>query len=120
MRINEKINVKIYSALSSLILIISLFLCRNYKEYLVILSVYVAVILNQWLLVSSVDSMVKDTLGNEKVSKGNLIISLLLKALIVVIAISFGVHIMGNRIIIPVIIYILQIFVLYFSLIKRE
>jgi len=54
-------------------------------------------------------------------SKNNLLIPIFImgKLILVVGALSFGVQIMGKRILIPVLIYVLQIVVLYLSFEKN-
>jgi hypothetical protein len=116
MHLKEKINLKKYISFSIALLLMSYGLCTGPKEFLVVSTIFVAVILNQWMLLSSVDAMVIAAKGGENKGAANIIFSFLFKLVILIIAISFGVHIMENRIIIPILIYVAQIFVLYFSL----
>lgn len=120
MQLNEKINLKKYSLLSVLLLGASYFLSRNLSEYLAICVVFFAVVLNQWMLFNSVQGMINATISNESESGLNTIFSFLFKAIILIAAITFGVHIMGNRVIIPILIYIAQIFILYISMNKKD
>ena len=112
----EKINHKKYLGLSTLLLAGTYLFCTGPKEFLVVIMVFLAVIINQWLLVSSVNKLIKKTLNHESSSIIKILGSFLGKTIILVIAITFGVHLMGNRIIIPILIYVIQIFILYLSL----
>jgi hypothetical protein len=120
MLIRERINLKKYFSLSFLLLSLSYFICNGPKEFLVVLIVFAGVVINQWLLVSSVNKLIKKTLNNESTSNFTIIASMFFKTIILVIAITFGVHFIGNRIIIPILIYIVQIFVLYLSLRSKQ
>lgn len=116
MHLRKKINFKIYLPLTLALVVIGFALSRSMSEFMAMIVVLVAVMLNQWMLVNSVDEMVQSAASKEKTSKTNLILSLLFKAIILIAALTFGVHIMGNRVIIPLLIYIAQIFVLYVSM----
>ncbi len=116
----KRINLKKYISLSVALLIIGFAACRNSQEILATGVVFVAVILNQWMLLNSIDAITQKALSKESDKQSNIIINFLFKAIILIVAISFGVHIMGNRIIIPILIYVLQIFVLYFSLVENK
>jgi len=120
MRIRKKINIKIYLGFSIAIILFSLLLAQNIKEMLTIVSVYFAVIINQWLLVETVEDLVLGAADQKEVDKGQLVFMFITKAVILIAALTFGVQIMGNRIIIPIIIYVIQIFILYFSLNAKE
>lgn len=120
MHLRKKINLKIYLISSLLLLIGASFFCTGPKEILVVFTVFLAVVLNQWLLLSAVDALVRAAKSGENNGTGGILFSFIGKAIILIIAISLGVHIMGNRIIIPILIYIAQIFVLYFSMNKDK
>jgi hypothetical protein len=116
MQLKRKINLKVYLPMSMALLILASFFCTGPKEILVVITVFFAVVLNQWMLLTAVDALITSAKGGENSNSSGIIFSFLGKAIILIIAISLGVHIMGNRIIIPILIYIAQIFVLYFSL----
>ncbi len=116
----KKINLKKYISLSIALLIVGFTTCRNSQEVLATGVVFVSVILNQWMLLNSIDAITQKALSKESDKPSNIVINFLFKAIILIVAISFGVHIMGNRIIIPILIYIVQIFVLYFSLVENK
>lgn len=118
MHISAKIDFRKYIPLSAILIIASYYLARSMAEFYVMLSVFVAACLNQWMLVSVVNEITNNAAGGAEVDKGNLIMMVIGKVLIVLVALIFGVQIMGNRIIIPVLIYVLQIAVLYLSFMK--
>jgi magnesium-transporting ATPase (P-type) len=112
----KRINLKRYIPLSAALLTLGFTTCRNTREMMATGVVFVAVILNQWMLLNSIDAITQRALSKESDKQSNVLINFLFKAIILIVAISFGVHIMGNRIIIPILIYVIQIFVLYFSI----
>lgn len=115
MHISEKINLKKYSILSSILLISAFLLARNTSEMKVMLTVFIAAGLNQWMLVRGVQKLTNQAVGKEESDKSGMVILFLGKLIVLVVALTLGVQIMGKRIIIPVLIYVLQIVVLYLS-----
>lgn len=115
MHTGAKINFKKYSLFSAILLIASYFLAKSNAERLVMLAVFVAACLNQWMLVNVVRDIAQNAATGAQVDKVNMVMMIIGKLVIVLAAVSFGVQIMGNRIIIPVLIYVLQIAVLYLS-----
>lgn len=120
MHTGAKINFKKYSLFSAILLIASYFLARSNAEFMVMVTVFVAACLNQWMLVNVVKDVTQNAADGTPVDKVNMIMMIIGKVVLVLAALSFGVHIMGNRIIIPVLIYVLQIAVLYLSFAKNE
>lgn len=118
MHISEKINLKKYALLSAVLLVVSYFLARDINEVKVMLTVFVAACLNQWMLVRGVMSITDHAAGKETMDKTNVILMFIGKVIVLLVALVFGVQIMGKRIIIPVLIYVLQIVVLYLSMKK--
>lgn len=100
------------------ILIASYLLAKNTEELKVMAIIYVAACLNQWMLVNGVLNLTNGAAGKEELEKTNLVFLFIGKAIVLIVALTFGVQIMGKRIIIPLLIYVLQILVLYFSLNK--
>jgi hypothetical protein len=84
------------------------------------LTVFVAACLNQWMLVNLVLGMTRVASGEGSVDKTQMVIMFIGKVLVLVVALTLGVQIMGKRIIIPVLIYVLQIGVLFLSLNKTK
>lgn len=118
MLIAEKINLKKYALLSTVLLAIDYFLARDMNELKVMLTIFLAACLNQWMLVNGVMQITNVASGKEAPDKTNLIMLFIGKVIVLLVALIFGVQIMGKRIIIPVLIYVLQIVVLYLSMKK--
>jgi hypothetical protein len=112
---NAKINLVKYLILSSLLLIAIYLLAKNSTEIKVMLVVFCAACLNQWMLVNVVRAASQNAANGTPVNKFNMVAMIIGKVFLLIAALSFGVQIMGNRIIIPVLIYVLQIIVLYLS-----
>ena len=115
MRISEKINFKIYIHLSLIILITGYFLARNKEELMAIGLIYIASCGNQWLLVKSVREMSQRAASGAPVDDRKMFFLMMGKLGLIIAALSVGVHVMGNRVIIPVLIYVFQIAVMYLS-----
>lgn len=115
MHISEKIDFKKYALLSSILLIASFFIARNPNEIKVMITVFIAAGLNQWMLVRGVLKLTNQATGKEESDKLGMILLFLGKLIVLVVALTLGVQIMGKRIIIPLLIYVLQIVVLYLS-----
>ncbi|TDP53955.1 hypothetical protein C8D79_1237 [Bacteriovorax stolpii] len=118
MHISAKIDFKKYVLFSSILLIISYFLSRNFEELKVMLTIFLAACLNQYMLVKGVEKVTNQAAGNGETDKSGLIGLFIGKAIVLIVALTLGVQIMGKRIIIPVLIYVLQIVVLYLSMKK--
>jgi hypothetical protein len=116
---NAKINFKKYIIFSVILLTFSSLFLRSKAEFGVVLLVCLASCANQWMLIFIVRRLT-DAAANNSQKDGKLITLMSIgKLLIVFAAISFGVQIMSKRIIIPVLIYVLQIVVLYLSFEKQ-
>jgi len=120
MHISEKINLTKYTILSTILLSLAYFLARDMSELKVMLTVFLAACLNQWMLVRGVQKLTQAATGKEESDKMALILLFVGKVIVLLVALVLGVQIMGKRIIIPVLIYVLQIVVLYFSMNKPE
>ena len=118
MLIAEKINLKKYALLSTVLLAADYFFARDMAELKVMLTIFLAACLNQWMLVRGVMQITNVASGKEEADKTNLILLFIGKVIVLLVALIFGVQIMGKRIIIPVLIYVLQIVVLYLSINK--
>lgn len=113
---SAKINYLRFFLLSAALLVAEYFLARNFDELKVMLTIFLAVCLNQWMLVRAVEIMVKSQTGEQPSDDATSPIWYFLgKVIVLIVALTFGVQIMGKRIIIPVLIYVLQIIVLYLS-----
>lgn len=120
MLISAKVNLTKYALFSSILLIAIYFLARSNAEIMVMLVVFVAACLNQWMLVNVVRGASQNAADGTPVDKANMVMMIIGKVVLLIAAISFGVHIMGSRIIIPVLIYVLQIAVLYLSFDRQK
>ena len=120
MLIAEKINLKKYALLSTVLLAADYFFARDMAELKVMLTIFLAACLNQWMLVRGVMQITNVASGKEEADKTNLILLFIGKVIVLLVALIFGVQIMGKRIIIPVLIYVLQIVVLYLSMKNTE
>ncbi len=118
MHISEKISLRKYALLSTLLLGAVYFLARDMSELKVMLLVFLAACLNQWMLVIGVQKITNAAAGKEESDKLGLLILFIGKVIVLLVALVLGVQIMGKRIIIPVLIYVLQIVVLYLSMKK--
>lgn len=103
-----------------MLLIAIYFLAKSNAEIGVMLVVFVAACLNQWMLVNVVREASQNAADGTPVDKANMVMMIIGKVVLLIAAISFGVHIMGSRIIIPVLIYVLQIAVLYLSFDRQK
>jgi hypothetical protein len=118
MHISEKVDLKKYAILSTILLVAVYFMARDMAELKVMLTVFLAACLNQWMLVRGVQKLTNSAVGKEEPDKSGLILLFIGKVIVLLVALVFGVQIMGKRIIIPVLIYVLQIVVLYLSMKK--
>jgi hypothetical protein len=120
MEIKKRIDIGKYFGLSSIHIGLTYFGINNWDEYKIILLVFFATVLNQWMLIESVDDLVSGAAGKNQSDSSFSVVMFLGKTLILLAALSFGVHIMGKRIIIPLLNYIVQIFILYFSFRRKD
>ena len=120
MLIAKKINLKKYFLYSLPSIIIATLLCRSGKEYLSILIVYIATVINHILLIYAVSMMtdVERVQGKKDQGKGNLLLLFLAKFCILLLGLYLGILFMGNRVIIPLVNYVILIFVLVLSIRK--
>ena len=116
MLISEKVDLKKYAILSTILLAITYFLARDVAELRVMLMVFLAACLNQWMLVRGVTTITDHAAGKSEMNKTNVILMFIGKVIVLLVALVLGVQIMQKRIIIPVLIYVLQIVVLYLSM----
>lgn len=119
MQLREKINFKKYISLSIVLIAIFYPFLKNSTEFKVLIITYVAVLINQYMLLLGVADLIGPMTRGEKADGGWILFLFIGKALMLIIALIYGVQIMGNRIIIPVLFYVCQIFVLIFSSKRR-
>ncbi|MBT3583397.1 MAG: hypothetical protein HN509_00710 [Halobacteriovoraceae bacterium] len=118
MRIREKINYTRYLPWSLGITGLALLLARDAHDIGVITLVYAATLLNHYMLLYIVSDILRDPENAEgrTTNKLLLFIFFIAKVGVIVGACAFGWQFMGNRIIIPVLNYVFQIFVLGVSI----
>jgi hypothetical protein len=118
MPLRKRINLKIFIPFSVLIAAASLYFATNTTDVYVILGIYLATLVNLFLLLSVIQKIVEIGTATEPVeySKLNLALIFVAKMAVIFLALSIGVHFMGKRIIIPLLNYVFQIFVLGVSL----
>lgn len=124
MLIKTKINLKLYLGLSTVSTAVACLFAQNFIEILTIFIIAIATVVNQTVLVELVSEMFSTAAqgglsGGPKVDKGRVLMLTLVKMGVMLGAISFGVLFMGNRIIIPVINYVIMIFILAASMDRK-
>jgi len=116
----KKINLKKYLLSSVLTTGIALAFAQNSTEIIAILVIYLATILNQFILVEVIMEMVSerknDLSRTYRVNKTKVALLFVLKLLILFGALSLGIHLMGKRVLIPLLNYVVLIFILGLSL----
>lgn len=120
MRIGEKINFNVYVGLSIVLILFGYLLSQDLNEFKVILTVFFAACINHYMLCTGIEKLTRQASEEESSDGGGLLGLFLGKIIVLIVALIFGVQIMGKRIIIPVLIYVLQIGVLYFSFKKTN
>lgn len=122
--LKTKINLKRFFLLSILSLIVTLCFSRNVAEFFTILGVYGATLLYLYIFFLAVKELFRPYTDPEytkkKDGKGKVLALFATKLLVLIIALLLGVQIMGSRIIICVINYILQILILGVSFKKGK
>ncbi len=115
MALETKINLKKYLLFSVPSTAICFLLSKNSTEIVIIMVVYLSTLFNQYLLVK----VIRDLIDPEK-KKNNLVLVTLfvVKMVVILAALSLSVHFMGKRVIIPLLNYVILIFVLIASLKK--
>ena len=122
MQLKTKINLKEYVFYSLPSTLICFALCRNLDEILGIIVVYLGTIINQLMLVTGVRELVQPCLEVSSKKRIKRIIFLFVGKLVILFGtLSLGVHLMGERVLIALINYVVLIFVLVvFGMNKKE
>lgn len=120
MNLNKRVNYKRYIPMS---LIVTAFFCafaENYQELTGILIVYVATVINQFLLVKGVREMIRPHIdAGAEAKNGTIFFIFMLKLGVIFGGLALGVHFMDSRVIIALLNYVVQIFVLGVNLDKK-
>ena len=114
----KKINIKRYIILTGFTTLIASLFIRSYKELLGILIVYLATILNHMMLVEATLYLTRSGNG-ESVDKVQMVTIFIGKFFVLIGGIYLGWHFMANRVFIPMLNYVLQIFLLIYCF-KKE
>ncbi len=112
----RKIDFRKYLPLSILPYVGEVIFERTIDVLIACLVIYVSVVISQMMLVSGANKMLGATQGTNRLPIVAMFIG---KAIVLFLGIAIGVHFIGNKVIIPVIFYIYQIFILVVSL-KRN
>ena len=112
MHFKTKINHRRYFPWSIGLTLLSLMLVRNSSEAIGIGVVYLATLINHLMLVEATTEMSLSGQDGRKSSGSKVAYLFIGKGLVLLIGLSLGVHFMGNRVVIAIINYVVQIFVL--------
>ena len=121
MELIKKIDHKLFWPSSLIVTMIFCLFARGLTEIIVIFSVYVATLISLFLLMYIMHVIIFDqeALRERKIDKAKLFLYMMLHVLFLFGSIGLGVHFMSNRIILAVLNYVAQIFVLGFGLRKN-
>lgn len=121
MQLTKRINLKLFIPISLGFTCVALFFANSNLEVMVISGIYVATLLNLGMLLGVISKIVEigSSVEPVKYSKILMVLAFIGKMAVIFLALSLGVHFMGKRIIIPLLNYVIQIFVLGVSL-KRS
>ncbi|MBT3234739.1 MAG: hypothetical protein HN353_02200 [Bdellovibrionales bacterium] len=115
MRDAKKIDWKFYLPLSLASTILLGFFCQNLLEIYVLIGVYLVVVINHLLLVKAT-TRILFTAEGQKTGSTSIVLINLVKLSLLFLALSLGIHFIGDRIIISIINYCFQMVVLAISL----
>ncbi len=121
MELIKKIDHKLFWPVSLIITMIFCLFARGITEIIVVFSIYVATLISLFLLMYIMHVVIFDqkALRERKIDKMKLFLYMMLHILFLFGSIGLGVHFMGNRIILAVLNYVAQIFVMGFGLRKN-
>ena len=116
-----KINVKSYLIYSLPSTIICFLLCRSLKESIGVLVVYIGTLINQFMLVEGVRGLIDPFLDAKSKPRTKKVILLFVGKLVIIFGtLSLGVHLMGKRVLIPLINYVILIFILVIFCVNKK
>lgn len=121
MELVKKIDHKVFWPFSLISTLIFCLLAKSKIEIYTILCIYIAVLFSLYTLMAILFSVLSDpvTRATGKIKKGKITLYLFFHISFLFGSIGMGVLFMGNRIIIPIFNYVLQIFILGFALRKN-
>ena len=117
-----KINVKSYLIYSLPSTLICCLLCRTMNELLGVLIIYIGTLINQFMLVEGVRCLIDPFIDAGSKPRTKKVVLLFVGKLVIIFGtLSLGVHLMGKRVLIPLINYVILIFILViFCMNKKE
>jgi len=113
MRSIKKINLTRYIILTVLTTCVACYFCNTFEEVCGVLIVYAATIINHLLLIEG-GLQLTDAASGKKIDKINVVLVFIGKFTLLIGAIYLGWQFMGNRVFIPMVNYLIQIFILVF------
>lgn len=121
MELIRKIDHKLFWPVSLIVTMLFCLFAKGITEIIVIFGVYVATLISLFLLMYMMHIVIfnQQALRERKIDKAKLFLYMMLHVLFLFGSIGLGVHFMGNRIILAVLNYVAQIFVLGFGLRKN-
>ncbi len=121
MELIKKIDHKMFWPVSLIVTMLFCLFAKGTSEIFVIFGVYVATLISLFLLMYIMHTVIFDqqALREKKIDKAKLFLYMMLHVLFLFGSIGLGVHFMGNRIILAVLNYVAQIFVMGFGLRKN-
>jgi len=118
MSLQKRVNLKRFFIISLPIFGATLYLCHGQKEIIANILVYLAILTNFYMLIQIIEYLAQLAITGKRghTNKWKVIGFFLGKMLAIIVALTLSVQIMGDRLIIPVLSYVIQIFVLGVSL----
>jgi uncharacterized membrane protein YfcA len=118
MELRKKINYKLFIICSAISTVLTSLVLKNTSEHIGHVAFYICVILSFYFLLRAVSSLITIGSKSEKVNMTSMFRLMFFHLIILLIGLGIGVHFMGNKIIIGLINYIIQIFILGLSMKK--
>ncbi|MCB9060533.1 MAG: hypothetical protein H6622_03315 [Halobacteriovoraceae bacterium] len=113
------ISLKNYILFTVLTTLISFLICNGQSEIFGVFIVYFSTIINHILLIELVYMLTENAKGSTtKLSRKKIVFCAIGKMAILAMGLTFGVQLMGKRVIIAVLNYVIQIFILVLSIKK--
>ena len=121
MRLKTELNLRRYILFSLPSTALCIALCRTWIDVLAVFIVYFGTVLNQIMLVASLREMLLPFIDTKSRKSNKKIVLLFVGKLVILFgSLSLGVHLMGKRVLIPLINYVVLIFVLVLFGFEKE
>ena len=121
MRLKTELNLRRYILFSLPSTALCIALCMTWIDVLAVFVVYFGTVLNQIMLVASLREMLLPFINTESRKSNKKIVLLFVGKLVILFgSLSLGVHLMGKRVLIPLINYVVLIFVLVLFGFEKE